>query len=87
LNQEDDLEKGQQVQLMGKIFKNANKVHSWLRDDDGVGDTPSSTIRKLALRQKALEAKDADDENWTESQPQVSTSELDQSMCVVRIPA
>ncbi|KAF2731284.1 HET-domain-containing protein, partial [Polyplosphaeria fusca] len=49
LNQQDGVEKGQQIQLMGDIFKTAKKVHVWLGEDEGLGAKTFSVIRKLNL--------------------------------------
>jgi hypothetical protein len=56
INQDDDLEKTHQVNLMAPIFKTASLVIAWLREGDGSGrdsfdwvkTNESDTIRKVA---------------------------------------
>ncbi|KAJ4288598.1 hypothetical protein N0V90_011835 [Kalmusia sp. IMI 367209] len=49
LNQRDGVEKGQQIQLMGEIYKTAKRVHVWLGEDEGEAQRTFALIRRLNL--------------------------------------
>lgn len=56
LNQQDGAEKGQQVPLMGQIYRDAKKVHIWLGEDPGrVAPSVFALFRYLNNKSSSLE--------------------------------
>lgn len=52
LNQQDGNEKGQQIKLMGQIYRSAKKVHVWLGADDGQAADTFALIRRMEASYK-----------------------------------
>ncbi|KAK3686533.1 hypothetical protein LTR37_019703, partial [Vermiconidia calcicola] len=49
INQKDDKEKEQQIQFMSRIYPQANRVLSWLGDDDGLVAEAFKELRRWSL--------------------------------------
>jgi hypothetical protein len=50
INQEDLEERGQQVKMMGSIFRNVNHVAAWLgEEDEGDAEETSALIHEMAM--------------------------------------
>jgi len=47
LNQQDEIEKSQQIPLMEEIYKAARKVYLWLGEDKGQGRDTLALVRRL----------------------------------------
>lgn len=69
LNQEDDIEKAQQIPLMGEIYSQADKVHIWLGPDDDGDDTARvfSFLRLVAFSPEPVDVDKALDVIFGES--------------------
>ncbi len=82
INQNDDDERSQQVQLMGKIYRSASTVLIWLRDDSDKGKT-AQACTCMNLLYKASPRVDALRDSKLEGLPE-STTKINSFLGITR---
>jgi len=66
INQENSLEKGHQIKLMGQIYKNASRVLVWLGTGDQDSELAFNSLEQLAVSAERFGLRSLDAHKWFE---------------------